>query len=39
MDNMTNIICIHNQEVTNSDNKTNGKTCNCAIVGIKTIAH
>ena len=29
MDNITNIISSQNQEETNSDNKTNGKTCNC----------
>ena len=29
MDNKTNIISSHNEKVTNSDNETNGKTCNC----------
>ena len=29
MDKMTNIISIHNKNVTNSDSKTNGKTYNC----------
>ena len=29
MGNMTNIISNHNKKVTNSDNETNGKTCNC----------
>ena len=29
MDNMTNIISGHNKKVTNSDNETNCKTCNC----------
>ena len=29
LDNITNIISSHNEKVTNSDNKTNGKSCNC----------
>ena len=29
MDNLTNIISNHKKKVTNSDNETNGKTCNC----------
>ena len=29
MDNMTNIISGHKKKVTNSENETNGKTCNC----------
>ena len=29
MDNMTNIISSHNKKVTNSDNETNGETCDC----------
>ena len=29
MDNLASIISSHNKKVTNSDNKINGKTCNC----------
>ena len=29
MDNMKNIISSHNKKIANSDNETNGKTCNC----------
>ena len=29
MDNMESIISSHNKNITNSDNETNGKTCNC----------
>ena len=29
IDNMTNLISSNNKKVTNSDNQTNGKTCNC----------